>query len=100
VTNQPCNDYEHELILVRYSPALEVRSPTYLSWTGSAPKNTSQSFLHFIRRPGRYGSHVSYEYANPIGPNEHQKFSGWRGGCLAATVGASFVLLINLIFTI
>lgn len=43
---------------------------------------------------------MSYEYANPTGPNEHRKFSGWRGGCLAAAVSASIVLLINLIFTI
>jgi hypothetical protein len=75
--------------------------PTFTSQTTSALKNTLHTVLWSLRQSGRYGSHVSYEYTNPSGfGNEERKFSGWRGGILAAATGTGIVLLINVRFTI
>jgi hypothetical protein len=57
-------------------------------------------FLRFIRRSGRYDSNVSYKHAKPIALNEHNKFCGCCGRCLAAAVSAGLVLLLNFVFTI
>jgi hypothetical protein len=92
---------KQSLTIARSSRSLEDRSSTYTSQTTSTSKNTLHSLLRFLRRSGRYGSHLSYEYTNPGGfNNENRKFNGWRGGVLAAATSASLVLLINLIFTI
>lgn len=87
--------------MARSSRQLEAHYPTFTSRTTSASKNTLHSVLRFLRRSGRYGSHVSYEYANPGGFGyEERKFSGWRGGILAAATSTGIVLLTNLTFTI
>ncbi|CZR67199.1 uncharacterized protein PAC_17098 [Phialocephala subalpina] len=82
-----------------YSRSLQDRSPTFDNTIKPAP-NGWHSFLGFIRRSGRYVSHVQYEYAAPRDSEEPRKFSGWRGGILAAACSSGLVLLINLIFTI
>lgn len=56
-------------------------------------------FFAYVRRSGRYASHVSYEHANARATDETRRFSGWRGGILAASVSSGTVLLINIIFT-
>jgi hypothetical protein len=83
----------------RYTQSLQDRSPTFET-TKSTDTNRTKRFLAFVRRSGRYASHVSYEAANPNPSGEPHKYSGWRGGILAGAITAGTVLLINTIFTI
>ncbi|KAF8859021.1 hypothetical protein BDZ45DRAFT_742835 [Acephala macrosclerotiorum] len=82
-----------------YSRSLQDQSSTFGS-TIKPATNGWHSFLAFIRRSGRYASHIQYEHAAPRDSDEQRKFSGWRGGILAAACSSGLVLLINLIFTI
>jgi hypothetical protein len=91
---------EQQLIHSRYSPKSLDRSSTFGSRTKPAVRNGFYRFLRFIFRSGRYASHISHERTSFVQPNTPRKFSGWRGGILAATVSAALILVINLSFTI
>lgn len=91
----------HRTDVLRYPRSLDDRPPTFQTTaTKPARANAFRRFGAFIRRSGRYASHVSYEAANPNPSGKPQRYSGWRGGVLAASISAGTVLLINTIFTI
>jgi hypothetical protein len=90
-----------KLTISRSTPTREGHSVTISGQATSVSKKTLHAVLRFLRRSGRYGSHISYEYKNPGGiNNKDRKFSGWRGGVFAAATSTGIVLLMNLIFTI
>lgn len=78
-------------------------SSTRVSTIGSvkpAMKNIFERSARFVLRSGRYASHVSYESASGSGKMISSKYSGWRGGVLAACCSAGLVLFVNLVFAI
>lgn len=63
-------------------------------------KNVFERSARYILRSGRYASHVSYEGAPGSGKILSRKYSGWRGGVLAACCSAGLVLFVNVVFAI
>ncbi|CAG8961896.1 hypothetical protein HYFRA_00013696 [Hymenoscyphus fraxineus] len=62
--------------------------------------NAFERSARYILRSGSYASHISYEQAPGTGLIKSSKYSGWRGGVLAASCSAALVLMINTVFTI
>lgn len=80
-----------------------VAKPCY-SCTVGPWKSRYHAFLRWLLRSGQYQSarqdpaHDGFVYEELT--KKPPRFSGWRGGCLLASISAASVLLLNLIFTI
>jgi hypothetical protein len=82
---------------------LKTRSTTFStlsSKAGSQVKEKLERARGFVTRSGTYQTELPIDMINQNRGFLRRKFSGWRGGVLAAVVSAGSVLLANLSFTI
>jgi hypothetical protein len=88
------------LIEVRPIKFLTTRATTFSSVAGKEVKDKFGKAQRFITRSGTGLAELPYEDAIKERENERRRFSGWRGGVLAAVLSAGTVLLVNFVFTI
>jgi hypothetical protein len=87
-----------DLIRDSSSPTLNGR-PTFTNFS-STISDKLMRFLRYVQRSGNNCSHIPSDFAEAHWSFRGQKFSGWRGGCLAGAISAALVFLLNFIFTI
>lgn len=85
---------------VRPIQFLKTRATTFSSVAGKEVKSKFGKAQKFVTRSGTGLSELPLDATLKEQEGKRRRFSGWRGGVLAAVASAGSVLLVNFVFTI